>query len=285
MNDDADLPPEEPGAPVPRVLTFRAVPVVLAADVAAAFGVETREVTQAIRRNPQKFNETHAFVLDEAEREVLRSQAVISGRGWAPTVLTQKGVVRLATVLTSPKALEATDHLIDLFLEVYGQLRAGRTEVAVSKPSRLAPSPQETERRRGLRLRLIEAMESLLGFVIDPRRNTTVGDELGDSASGLIGALRARLERPGLDNARLEAETMKVLQETQDIFERRQADLRRSAAETESILIENGMKKIALVRELFSLLEDTEPDALARVLPRFSDAGVFLPEPGEDEPK
>lgn len=279
MADDDGSLADDAAAASPRILIFRGAPVVLASDVAAAFGVETREVTQAIKRNPRKFNETHAFILTDEERDLLRSQAVISGRGWSPTVLTQKGVVRLATVLTAPKALEATDDMIDLFLDIYAQLRAGKTEVAVSKPSRLVPSEAETERRRSLRVRLLDAMEELLDMAVDPARKTTVRDELGEAAAGLLGNLRARLEKPALENARVEAETMKLLEETQDIFERRQADLRRSAAETERLLIENGMQKIQLVRQIFELLDETEPDALARVLPRFADAGVFLPEP------
>ena len=115
MQDEGDEQGIE-GADSPRVVRLRGEPVMLAADVARAFGVETREVVQAVRRNPQKFSDRHAFRPTDAELEPLRSQGVISRKGWAPTVLTQKGVVRLATVLNAPKALEATDQIIDLLL-------------------------------------------------------------------------------------------------------------------------------------------------------------------------
>jgi len=74
----------------------------LASAVAESFGVETREVVQAVKRNPEKFTSIHAFELTPEEQAFLTSQGVISkpGRGGGRAlvwVLTQKGVVRLAT--------------------------------------------------------------------------------------------------------------------------------------------------------------------------------------------
>ena len=115
-----------------QVVMLRGLPCLLNSAVAEGFGVETREITQAIRRNPKKFREEHAFELTPDEVKVLTSQGVIpkrKGRGGSsavPWAITQKGVARLATVLNSEKALEATDLIIDVFVEVYQQVASGK---------------------------------------------------------------------------------------------------------------------------------------------------------------
>lgn len=115
------------------VIVLRGVPVVLDTRVAEAFGVPTRQINQAVRRNPLKFGSQHRFQLTQAEVDDLKSQNVISnggrgGRRYLPFAYTQKGVARLATVLDTPQALAATDRMIDLCTEVYQQLASGRRE-------------------------------------------------------------------------------------------------------------------------------------------------------------
>lgn len=277
---DNDRSDDNEGLPAgaPTVVVIRNQPVMLAAVVARAFDVETREVTQAIKRNPQKFNEKHAFELTDEEKELLRSQAVISGRGWTPTVLTQKGVVRLATVLNAPKALEATDLIIDLFVDIYTQLQQGRTEVVVSNPSRLISHDDETSEIKTLRKRIIKAVGDLLDTTIDTKTNTTIGDVLGDTATSVYDHLKALLKSQQLKNDQLAADTLLIIEKTRDMFERRQADLKRSHAETEKIMLENVGTKIELVQKLLAMTNQLEPGALAQMLPHFG-APLSLPAP------
>jgi hypothetical protein len=263
----------------PRVIVLRQQPVILAADVALAFGVETREVTQAIKRNPLKFNEKHAFQPIADELEILRSQGVISGKGWSPTLLTQKGVVRLATVLNSPKAIDAVDAMIDLFLHVYAQLREGAASVVVEQSSRLVPQEDDLAELRKLRRRLVKAIGTLLDTTIDPKRNTTVGEALGETATNLKDHLHAWLKMPQIKNEQIAAETLKVIEQTRDIYERRQSDLKRSSAETERLTLENVKTKIELVEKLLTMTDKLEPGTLAQVLPYFQDAQLTLPSP------
>lgn len=263
----------------PRVLSLRGELVMLAADVARAFEVETREIIQAIKRNPQKFSQKHAFQPSPAELDELRSQGVISGRGWAPTVVTQKGVVRLATVLTAPKALQATDQIIDLFVAIYAQLQQGQATVVVEGPSRFVPDKEALAQVRRLKKRLVKAVENLLETDIDARRKTTVGDALGGTAKGLVDHLNAWLAAPRMKNEQIAAETMKVIEQTRDIYERRQADLERSSAETERIVLENVKTKLDLVEKILAMAEKLEPGALAEVLPPFNEAQPLLAPP------
>ena len=278
QDDDRSDDNEGLSAGAPTVVVIRNQPVMLAAVVARAFDVETREVTQAIKRNPQKFNEKHAFELTDEEKEVLRSQAVISGRGWTPTVLTQKGVVRLATVLNAPKALEATDLIIDLFVDIYTQLQQGRTEVVVSNSSRLISHDDETSEIKTLRKRIIKAVGDLLDTTIDTKTNTTIGDVLGDTATSVYDHLKALLKSQQLKNDQLAADTLLIIEKTRDMFERRQADLKRSHAETEKIMLENVGTKIELVQKLLAMTNQLEPGALAQMLPQFG-SPILLPVP------
>ena len=272
--EDGTLP-----AALPRVFMMRGEPVMLAAHVARALGVETREITQAIKRNPLKFTEKHTFQPTGEELEPMRSQFVISGRGWAPTVLTQKGFVRLATVLNSPRAIEATDQIIDLFLSVYVQLRRGQDAVIVDNPSRFTQDSDDVTEIRKLRRRLAKAIGNLLDTEIDAKRKTTVGEALGDTATGLLGHLDAWLGAPKLKNDQIAADTLKVIEQTRDIYERRQADLRRSSAETEKIVLDNVRTKLDIVERIAGMLDKLEPGALAQMLPRFSDRQVSLAAP------
>ena len=274
-NEDEDVLASQ----VPRVIVLRKQPVILATDVARAFGVETREVTQAIRRNPLKFNEKHAFQPTAGEADVLRSQGVISGKGWAPTLLTQKGVVRLATVLNSPRAIDAVDEMIDPFLHVYAQLREGASTVVVEHPSRLVPQEDDVAEIRKLRRRLVKAIGTLLDTTIDPKRNTTVGEALGETVTNLKDHLNAWLKMPQIKNEQIAAETLKVIEQTRDIYERRQSDLKRSSAETERVTLENVKTKIELVEKLLAMTDKLEPGTLAQVLPYFQEAQLTLASP------
>ncbi len=262
----------------PQVLMLRGRPVMLAAQVAQAFGVETRELRQAVNRNELKFNENHTFDVTDQERDVLRSQGVISGRGWTPLVFTQKGVVRLATVLTSPQALDATDQIIDLFLSVYVQLRQGQSSVVVSNPSRLVPHDEDVDDIRKLRKRIVKAIGDLLDMAVDSKGKTTVADVLGETATGLRDHLNAWLKSPQIKNEQIAAETLKILEQTRDIYERRQADLKKSRAETEKIVLDNVDKKIELIKKLLKMTDEMEPGVLAQMLPQFA-APVSLAPP------
>ena len=52
-----------------KIITLRNRQVILANHVAELYGVETREVNQAIKNNPEKFPEGYVFELDQSERD------------------------------------------------------------------------------------------------------------------------------------------------------------------------------------------------------------------------
>ena len=102
-----------------RLVELRGVPVLLDADVAWLYGVETRAVNQAVRRNLDKFPQGYFFELTGEETDSLRSQIVtanVSPKSRAvPKAFTEKGLYMLATILKSERATAATLSIIETF--------------------------------------------------------------------------------------------------------------------------------------------------------------------------
>ena len=87
----------------------RELPVILDADVAELYGVETKRVNEAVRNNPTKFPPDYMFELDTEESRVLRSNVSTlehTGKGkhskYSFKAFTEKGLYMLATILKSP---------------------------------------------------------------------------------------------------------------------------------------------------------------------------------------
>lgn len=285
----AKTPKQPPTGPI----EIRGHLVLPAARVAELYGVQTREIGQAIRRNPEKFTNDHAFRIDDEETALLRSQGVIPklGRGGSrdkPWMLTQKGAIAMATVLKSPQAVRATDQIIDLFIEVVSQIRAGKKQVTVSDTGQYLPTgqPDLEQRLREIRGQALSLMQDLLGTVIDEENQTTVADELSSLATTMWNDLKARFESEQYKNRKLHVEALKIAEETRDIYERRQADLRRSKADTERVLLENMKLKLDLVDQTLRLLDRLEPTALVSLMPRFeSDVRAISAPPSDPADK
>ena len=111
-----------------RMLVIRNQAVLLDRDVAALYQVETREVNQAVRNNPEKFPEGFVWELDGAETEALRSKILTldtnPGRGHHSKhgykVFTERGLYMLATILKGKVATRATLAIVN----AYAQLRS-----------------------------------------------------------------------------------------------------------------------------------------------------------------
>lgn len=102
---------------------LRNQPVLMDADAAAIFGVDTKRVTEAVKRNPDKFPEGYMFFLNAEEITELKSQiATLHGGKMAPRyepkAFTEKGLYMLATILKSKQAVEATFGIIETYARV-----------------------------------------------------------------------------------------------------------------------------------------------------------------------
>ncbi|MCM1518393.1 MAG: ORF6N domain-containing protein [Pseudoflavonifractor sp.] len=107
----------------PRLIMLRNQPVLLDTDVAVIFGVETKRINEAVKRNIEKFPDDYLFTLDKQEFADLRSQNATSSLGhggtrYAPKAFTEKGLYMLATILKSKQAVEATFGIIETYAQV-----------------------------------------------------------------------------------------------------------------------------------------------------------------------
>ena len=97
-----------------RIATVRRHRVLLDADLAALYGVETRALLQAVRRNALRFPRDFLIRLTKQDVAALRSQFVMSkrigrgGRSHVPYAFTEHGAVMAATVLNSKQAIKVS---------------------------------------------------------------------------------------------------------------------------------------------------------------------------------
>jgi hypothetical protein len=118
------------GVPKLRILTIRDQRVLLDADLARLYGVETRALNQAVKRNLDRFPEEFAFTL--GRDEILRiSQTVTSLRyikfSKRVQVFTEHGALQAANVLNSPRAVQMSLYVIRAFVKMREALAANAT--------------------------------------------------------------------------------------------------------------------------------------------------------------
>jgi len=101
---------------------IRGEKVILDADLAELYGVETRVLVQAVKRNLERFPDDFMFQLTGEEFAILRSQSVTSrswgGRRYPPYAFTEQGVAMLAGVLNSPRAVQVNIEIMRAFVKM-----------------------------------------------------------------------------------------------------------------------------------------------------------------------
>jgi hypothetical protein len=106
-----------------RIISVRGQRVILDGDIARLYGVETRELVQAVKRNAARFPSDFMFQLDADEVGVLRSQNVISkpgrgGRRSLPYAFTEQGVAMLSGVIRSDRAVQVNIEIMRAFVRL-----------------------------------------------------------------------------------------------------------------------------------------------------------------------
>ena len=106
-----------------KILLVRGKKVMLDRDLALLYGVETRTLNQAVRRNITRFPEDFMFQLSNEEMENWKSQIVISNKermGFRkrPNAFTENGVAMLSSVLNSERAIEVNIQIMRTFTKL-----------------------------------------------------------------------------------------------------------------------------------------------------------------------
>ena len=117
-----------------KILVLRGERVLLDADLAELYEVETRSLIQAVKRNAARFPADFMFQLTDGEAAILRSQTGISsaahgGRRYAPYAFTEHGVAMLSSVLRSGRAVQVNIEIVRAFMRLRAML-AGNADLA-----------------------------------------------------------------------------------------------------------------------------------------------------------
>jgi hypothetical protein len=117
MNKEIIIPEERI---LTKILLIRGEKVILDVHLSELYGVETRALKQAVKRNPDRFPPDFMYILTEEEVEAVVSQNVIPHKkffgGAAPYAFSETGVAMLSSVLKSDKAIEMNILIIRTFV-------------------------------------------------------------------------------------------------------------------------------------------------------------------------
>jgi len=112
--------PEE--AIIRKIFWIRGEKVMLDNDLAVLFGVPTKALKQAVRRNMERFPEDFMFVLSQDESDSLRSQFVTLKRGkhakYLSFAFTEQGVAMLSGILNSKQAISVNIAIMRAFVQL-----------------------------------------------------------------------------------------------------------------------------------------------------------------------
>ena len=177
-----------------RIFTIRGIQVMLDRDLAELYGVATKALNQAVKRNIERFPERYMFQLNKDDvtnmrsqivtgsstktslrsqivtlnsdesGSILRSQIVTSrwgGARYLPYAFTEHGIIMLASVLNSPTAVEASVRITDTFVAMRRALASiapllSRIEATERRQLKLEDSQIRNEERFKL---ILDAMQ------------------------------------------------------------------------------------------------------------------------------
>jgi hypothetical protein len=104
------------------ILVIRDQKVILDADLASLYEVETKVLVRAVKRNLDRFPEDFLFQLSKEEFEILRCQTGTSsgwgGRRYRPYAFTEQGVAMLSSVLQSKRAVQVNVEIMRAFVRL-----------------------------------------------------------------------------------------------------------------------------------------------------------------------
>ena len=150
-----------------KIITLRDQQVILDSDVAELYGVQTKEINQAVKNNPRKFPKGYIFQLDNQEFSILRSKFLTTKfqkTRQIPKAFTERGLYMLATILKGPKAEETTLAIVEAYAKLK-ELSRVMTEIPQQEENSLE---QKTLLRRGGQL-----VEDLLTDVLPVQSSET----------------------------------------------------------------------------------------------------------------
>lgn len=104
-----------------KIVKIKGQDTILDFEVAALYGVQTKEINQAVKNNPRKFPKGYVLEVDREELISLRSKNLTANNAKSrvlPKAFTEKGLYMLATILKGDKAIDTTIAIIEAFAKL-----------------------------------------------------------------------------------------------------------------------------------------------------------------------
>ena len=105
-----------------KIIDIRGEKVIIDSDIARLYGVETKEINQAVLNNKDKFPEGYILTLRKNEKqEVVKNfdhLEKLKFSPYLPKAFTEKGLYMLATILKSPQATKTTIAIIEAYAKI-----------------------------------------------------------------------------------------------------------------------------------------------------------------------
>ena len=143
-----------------KILFLRGEKVLLDVDLALLYGVESKRLKEAVRRNIDRFPEDFMFELSKEEWDSLRTQIATlkGGRGqhskYPPFAFTEQGVAMLSGILNSPRAVETNIAIMRTFVALRKLMETNKD---------LATKIRQLERKYDERFKLVfDAIQKLI---------------------------------------------------------------------------------------------------------------------------
>ncbi|MBW2000767.1 MAG: ORF6N domain-containing protein [Deltaproteobacteria bacterium] len=161
-----------------KIYLIREKRVMLDRDLAGLYGVKTKALKQAVRRNMKRFPEDFMFELTQEEFGSWRSQFVTSrgdkmGLRYPPMAFTEQGVAMLSSVLNSERAIEVNIAIMRAFM---------RLRQMLSTHEELKRKIEAMERKYDRQFRVVfEAIKQLIDTKDKPKKR--IGFEVKEAAA------------------------------------------------------------------------------------------------------
>lgn len=164
----------------PLLHELRGERVILDSDLARLYGVETKALNRAVKRNLEKFPSDFMFQLTAEEAESLRCQSGTSkagrgGRRYLPYAFTEHGAIMAANVLNSPQAVQMSVFVVRAFLK----MRAALTDTR-QLAKKLADLEAELKSRLDVHeVAIVEILQRVMNLLDPPPRPDLPKREMG----------------------------------------------------------------------------------------------------------
>jgi hypothetical protein len=155
-----------------RIVVLRGRKVVLDAELAVLYGVTTKALNQAVRRNAERFPEDFMFQISGAERDYLNRSQFVTGSQkhrvtrFRPYAFSEHGAIMAAAVLNSPRAVEMSLYVVRAFVRLRDLLVSNRA---------LAQKFDELERKVGRHDEAIVGILRALRELMTPQTSANRG--------------------------------------------------------------------------------------------------------------